>query len=72
MTNWLVTLINTDHPFEKRQVVVPAETVIEALDEFHHKQTGFVACSAAFHSSFQANQIAYEEAVGYGWGPLAQ
>jgi len=71
VTNWLVTLINTNHPFEKKEIVVPAETVVEALEEFNHNQPGYVARSARFHSSFQANQLAYEEAVGFGWGPTA-
>ena len=51
MTNWLVTLVNTMHPFDKKKEVVNAETVIEALDEFNHKQQGYTAISASFHSS---------------------
>ena len=51
MTNWLVTMVNTQHPFDKKKELVHAETVIEALDEFNHKQQGYTAVSAAFHSS---------------------
>lgn len=51
MTNWLVTLVNTIHPFDKKKALVPADTVVEALDEFNHKQDGYTAVSAAFHSS---------------------
>jgi hypothetical protein len=51
MTNWLVTLVNTLHPFDKKKELVHAETVIEALDEFNHKQQGYTAVSASFFSS---------------------
>ncbi len=66
MTNWLVTLINTDHPFEKKQVIVHAETVIQALDEQNHKQHGYYARSACFHSTYQmsdynAVEMSYQE-----------
>lgn len=52
MTSWLVTLVKTVQPFDKKKVVVHAETVIEALDEFNHKEENYTAVSASFHSSY--------------------
>lgn len=52
MTNWIVTMVNMNSPFDKKKVVVNADSVVEALDEFNHKQDGYTAISAAFHSSF--------------------
>lgn len=51
MTNWLVTLINTCSPFERKEVVVHAETIIEALDEKIHKHPTYYARSARYHSN---------------------
>jgi hypothetical protein len=48
MTNWLVTLVNTNAPFDKKKEVVTAQTVVEALDEFTHNQSGYTAISASW------------------------
>lgn len=57
MNNWIVTIVNTVQPFEVKKVVVPAETVVEALDEWFHGHIGFVARSASFHSTCRGGDI---------------
>lgn len=48
MSNWLVTMVNTNAPFDKKKVVIQAETVVEALDEFNHNEQGYNAISASW------------------------
>jgi hypothetical protein len=49
MNNWLVTLINTEQPFDVKQVVVQTETIVEAFDEKFHKHPTYYARSAGVH-----------------------
>lgn len=50
MTNWNVTLINTVEPFDKKEVVIPAVTIQEALDIGEFENDKYYARSACFHS----------------------
>jgi hypothetical protein len=54
MTNWLVTIVSDSAPFGKKKVVVPAESIIEALGT---NVPGYTAISAAFHSSYMSNDL---------------
>lgn len=51
MVNWEVTLINTVQPFDVKQALIMAETVVEALGlaELAHKS--YWARSARYHHS---------------------
>lgn len=73
MTNWLVTLINTNQPFEKKKVIIHADTVVEALGKGDKENAGYYARSACFHSTYHStdyNQALVEQESGYGWGPV--
>lgn len=50
MTNWLVKLINMNHPFDEKEVVVNAPTIAEAFDEKNHGLQQYWPRSAQFHS----------------------
>jgi hypothetical protein len=50
MTNWLVTLINTIEPFDKKEEIVNAVTVQEALDKGESINDKYYARSARFYS----------------------
>lgn len=51
MTKWLVTLINTIQPFEKKEVVVHSPTIQEALDEAESLHPSYYARGARYHSN---------------------
>lgn len=50
MTNWLVKLVNMNHPFEEREVIVHAPTIVDAFDEKNHGLPNYWPRSAQFHS----------------------
>lgn len=53
MNNWNITLINTVQPFDKKEVVIPATTIQEALDIGELENNQYYARSARFHSSMK-------------------
>lgn len=50
MTNWLVKLVNMVEPFDEREVVVHAATIVDAFDEKNHGLKTYWPRSAQFHS----------------------
>jgi hypothetical protein len=50
LTNWVVTLVNTQEPFQTVQKLVKAPTVSDAFDEKYHGLPKFWPRSASFHS----------------------
>lgn len=46
MFNWIVTLVNTVSPFDTKQTMVHADTIIEAFDEKNHGNPGYYPRSA--------------------------
>lgn len=50
LTNWIVTLVNTQAPFETVQKLVKAPSVVDAFDEKYHGHVKYYPRSASFHS----------------------
>jgi len=52
MNKWLVTLINTEQPFDEKKVVVQAESIVEAFDEkIHGHPTYYPRCAGVYHDT---------------------
>ena len=63
MTNWEVTMVNTNTPFEMKRVYVTTETIIEAQDMAEENNPGYYARSSRFHATDLNKEF------GYGYGP---
>lgn len=62
MNNWKVTIINTVEPFDKKEILVHSETVIEALGIADGENPGYYARSAMFHHSSYGDSHGHQQA----------
>jgi hypothetical protein len=59
VNKWLVTLVNMEQPFDKKEVVVSAPTISEAFDEKVHGHPTYYPRSARYHKEENLGIIAY-------------
>jgi len=64
MTNWEVTMVNTQAPFDVKRIHVNTQTIVEAHSEAEKLYPDYFIRSARFHATDLSKEF------GYGYGPV--